>query len=88
MGRIFLGILITAFGFALVLKADWIYTQFGRIAVAEKYLGTSGGTRLFYRLLGTFIIFVGFLTITNLYVEFFSWVLSPLIKAGGGTQTP
>ena len=80
MARIFGGLLITAGGFGLALGANWIYMQFGAVAFAENYLGTSGGTRLFYRLLGMLVIFFGFLMMTGLHDEFIRWVLSPLLR--------
>jgi hypothetical protein len=84
MGRIIIGLLMLAAGAGMAIKANWLYSQFGSISFAEKYLGTSGGTRLFYKLLGTLIVFVGFLVVTNLHGEFFSWILSPLIRVSGG----
>lgn len=77
---------MAAAGVAMALKANWLYVQFGSMAFAEKYLGSSGGTRLFYKLLGTFLAFIGMLIMTNLHGEFIGWVFGPLIRAttGGG----
>ncbi len=67
----------------MTIKAHWMYENFGAVAFAEKYLGSSGGTRLFYKLIGIFFIFIGFLAVFNLYGDFMAWILSPLLRASG-----
>jgi len=52
-------------GAILVIKSEWFFVNFGRVDWAEKYLGTGGGTRLFYKLLGITIILISFLVITG-----------------------
>ena len=44
--------------------------NFGTIAWAETNLGTSGGSRLMYKLFGLVGIFIGFLLITNMFQGF------------------
>ncbi len=44
--------------------------NFGTVAWAEEHLGTSGGTRLFYKLLGLIGIFIGFIVLTNMWQGF------------------
>ncbi|HLD81822.1 MAG TPA: hypothetical protein VJA22_01275 [Patescibacteria group bacterium] len=89
MGRIILGIVMTVVGVTMALKANWLYVQFGSIGFAEKYLGSSGGTRLFYKFLGIFLAFIGMLVMTNLHGSFIEWVFSPLIRAtSGGAVAP
>lgn len=68
--RYFIGICLVLIGVALVLKAEWFLQNFGTNAWAEDKLGTSGGTRLMYKLLGIISIFLGFLTITNMIQGF------------------
>ncbi len=46
-------------GLTLVLKTHWFLAFFGRVRFAERYLGTEGGTRLFYKLLGVLVFIVG-----------------------------
>ncbi len=82
MARIIIGLLLLFSGFVFAIKSSWFYEQFGSIAFAEKYLGTSGGTRLFYKLFGILAIFIGFLALTNLHESFFTWLLGPLLRAG------
>jgi hypothetical protein len=57
-------------GVLLVLKTEWFVQNFGSNAWAEEKLGTSGGTRLLYKLIGIAFIFFGFLAITNLLNSF------------------
>lgn len=64
--RIFLGLLISGMGWLMVWKTQWFLDMLGFVAWAEENLG-SGGTRMFYKLLGTLIIAIGFIVITNLW---------------------
>ena len=57
-------------GVAFILKTEWFVQNFGTNAWAEDKLGTSGGTRLMYKLLGIIFIFLGFLAITNMLQGF------------------
>lgn len=77
------GTLITAVGVMMIIKTEWLVQNFGRIAWFDKYLGTEGGTRLGYKIIGLIIIFFGILTITDNFDTFFNWLLSPLMNAGG-----
>lgn len=54
--RFFLGILGIGFGILITLKSEWFLHNVGRIASIEKYLGTFGGSRLFYQILGVLIV--------------------------------
>lgn len=60
-----LWLLGVAAGFLIIWKSEWLYQNFGRIAWAEEKLGTEGGTRLFYKLFGLFIVIVSFLGISG-----------------------
>lgn len=66
MLRIIIGLLIVVIGFSMVWKTVWYLRTFGRIRWAERYLGLEGGSRLFYKLLGVVIIFLGVFLATNL----------------------
>ncbi len=66
----FVGAVCVLIGVLLVLKTEWFLQNFGTIAWAEQNLGTSGGSRLMYKLLGILAIFIGFLLITNLFQGF------------------
>jgi len=69
-------------GALITIKSEAMLNMFGRVGFFEKYLGTEGGTRLGYKLLGILVFFIGVLLMTNLFGSFIGWVLSPLINAG------
>lgn len=66
LSRILLGFLISVVGYLMASKTQWFLDILGRIDWAERNF-TSGGSRLFYKLLGITIIFIGFLVITDLF---------------------
>ncbi|MFA6423728.1 MAG: hypothetical protein WCV83_00245 [Candidatus Magasanikbacteria bacterium] len=68
--RYFIGIICVIVGSLLVLKTEWFHENFGTIGWAEEHLGTSGGSRLLYKLLGLVAIFIGFLLVTNMFQGF------------------
>lgn len=80
MLHLILGVLVIAAGVLLVIKSEWFLNNFGRIGFFDEHLGTSGGSRLGYKLLGMFTIFIGVLILTNLIGDFLLWVLSPILK--------
>lgn len=74
------GFVIIAIGALIVIKSEAILNTFGRIAFFEQYLGTEGGSRLGYKLVGILIIFIGILVMTDMIGGFMEWILSPLLK--------
>jgi len=83
--QFFLGLIVVGAGFYLVVKTNSMVSFFGRIAFFDKYLGTEGGTRLGYKLIGIFAIFIGALMMFGLIDGFLMWALSPLIGRMGPT---
>ncbi len=79
MKTFIVGILIVIAGFLLMWKTEAVYRFTGRVAFAEKYFGTEGGTRLFYKLLGAFTIFIGFLVLTGFFKGFLRGTVGLLI---------
>jgi hypothetical protein len=69
MFRVIIGILVVAIGTVLIFKSEWFYQNFGSIAWAEEHFGSSGGSRLMYKMIGLAAIFVGMLVATNLMGE-------------------
>jgi hypothetical protein len=63
--KIVIGLILVLIGFLLVWKSEWFLYNIGRIDWAEQKL--SGGTRIFYKLIGIGIIIIGFFIMTNLY---------------------
>jgi len=78
--HIILGFIIIAAGAMIVIKSEQVLNAFGRIAFFEKYLGTEGGSRLGYKLTGMLVVFFGILILTNMYVSFMEWMVSPLTQ--------
>ncbi len=74
------GFIIIAIGALIVIKSEALLNTFGRISFFEQHLGTEGGSRLGYKLIGLFVIFIGTLIFANLISNFLGWVLSPLLK--------
>lgn len=60
------GLILLAGGIGMVLKTEWLIQNIGTNAWAEQNIGSSGGSRLMYKLIGIVCIFFGFLLITNL----------------------
>jgi len=71
LARVLIGLLFAAAGFVLVWKSEWFQINFGAIAWAEEKFGSSGGSRLMYKLIGILFIIIGFLSITNLHKQAF-----------------
>ena len=71
------GIIFTALGVFMVIKTDWIVSFSGRVAFAEKYLGTEGGTRLFWKLIGVIIVIVAWMYMFNLGESILRWLFLP-----------
>lgn len=78
MFRVIIGILIVLAGTVMVFKSEWFFQNFGSVAWAEANLGPSGGSRLFYKLMGLALIFVGMLVATNLVTGFLNATIGRL----------
>jgi len=77
---ILIGMIILVIGALMVIKSEAMLNAFGRIEFFERHLGTEGGSRLGYKLVGLIVIFVGFLIMTNLIGGFMEWLLAPLLR--------
>jgi hypothetical protein len=74
-----LGIIAVIVGALMVVKTEWFLENFGTIAWAEENIGSSGGSRLMYKLIGLIIIFIGFLLVTNMFNNFLMATLGKLL---------
>jgi len=83
---IIIGFIVLAAGALLVIKSEAMLNAFGRIAFFEKYLGSEGGSRLGYKIIGLIAIFIGLLIMTNMIGGFLGWLLSPLLRVSGGPR--
>jgi hypothetical protein len=81
--RFLLGVGIAATGVSMVIRTEWIFSMFGRVAWAEEYLGLEGGSRLFYKLLGIILAFFGILTAFGLFEGFFGATAGQLLLPPG-----
>ena len=79
--NIFLGILAIALGIVIVVKSDWFVENFGTIAWAEQHMGTSGGSRLMWKLIGIALIIVSFLIMTGTLQTVVLSIFAPLFGA-------
>lgn len=61
--RVIGGLFIIGIGVVFVMKTEWFMQNVGRIQWAEEKLGDS---RLFYKLLGILIVFIGLMLATNM----------------------
>lgn len=78
--NIFWGLVLMAVGAAMVIKTEWLLQNFGRISWFEAKLGTEGGSRLGYKLLGIIVIILGIIQMTGGMGSFLTWILGPLLK--------
>ncbi len=79
--RILAGIVLLVIGMVFVIQTENIYKFFGPVGFAEKFLQTSGGSRLFYKLFGLLFIFVGLMLIFNLHQGIMMWIAKNLFGA-------
>jgi len=69
-----------ALGVYMVLKTEKILKNWGRSSFFERNLGTEGGSRLGYKLLGLLLIFLGLVIMLGMSSNFLQFILSPLIR--------
>ncbi len=66
MWNIIVGLIVVVIGALITIYSEWFYVNFGTIPFFDKYLGTEGGGRLGYKLIGIAASIIGFLIMTNL----------------------
>ena len=79
--RILGGLAAVAVGMFFLFKSEVMLDFLGAIDAVDEKLGANG-TRLFYKLLGTIVVIVGFLVMTNLWGAFLDATLGSLIPHG------
>ena len=79
MWHYIIGIIAALAGVGMVLKTEWLIQNIGSSAWAEAKMGTSGGSRMFYKLIGIGLIFIGFMLITNLFQGFLEGTVGKLL---------
>lgn len=78
------GMGIAFIGFLVVWKSDFLLRNFGRVPFAEKYLGSDGGTRLFYKLLGVLTMIGAIMHATGLLEPLGTWMLKTFFSSYNG----
>ena len=78
LARIIGGLILAAIGGFMAIKSNLMLQAFGAIPWAEEHLGTEGGSRLFYILVGIGTSILGFLLMTNLLGELVLGIFGPL----------
>ena len=73
------GVVVMIISATMVIYTEKWLSTFGRIPFFEKYLGTEGGSRLGYKLIGIALFFLGTLALVGLLDNFVLWVLSPIL---------
>ncbi len=58
--RYIISIIGVAVGAIIVIKSEKIFNALGTVEWAERKLGTEGGSRLFYKLVGLGVILISF----------------------------
>lgn len=53
-------------GIFMVVKTEWFLNNFGASSWAEQHLGSSGGTRLMYKLIGIIMIVLAMMGMTGM----------------------
>ena len=77
---IIVGIVMIAAGAYLIAKTEWFLSNFGRITWFESKLGSEGGSRLGYKLIGVALILLGIIFMTGSGGDFSRWLLGPLLR--------
>ncbi|MFA5420847.1 MAG: hypothetical protein WC280_02405 [Patescibacteria group bacterium] len=77
---ILVGLFLIGIGSLMVIYTEWLLKNFGRINWFERNLGSEGGTRLGYKLVGIIFVFLGLLLMTGLMDGFLGFILSPLMR--------
>lgn len=78
--KYFLGLLAIVLGVILIIKTEWFIQNFGTNTWAEEHLGTSGGSRLLYKLIGLAIIFIAMMGMTGLLGGFIMATFGKLFR--------
>lgn len=66
MGTYIIALLAIVVGCFLIIKTEWFIENFGTNAWAEEHMGTSGGSRLMYKLIGLAMIILAMMGATGL----------------------
>ena len=85
--RIFAGLGFVAIGAVITIFANKIYESVGPMAWAEEHLGTEGGSRLMYKLIGIGFCIIGFLLATGMLGGLIIGIVKIFFPGFGNTPT-
>ena len=74
--KYFIGFITIVIGSLLLIKTEWFYNWTGPIDWAEQHLGTEGGTRMLFKIIGLVLIFGTFLVLTGILPNLLSRIFS------------
>lgn len=74
------GIILIPVGILVSIYNEQMLRTFGTVPFAEEYFRLSGGSRLFYILLGVLTSVIGFFLVTGLFAGLVMGTLGPLFK--------
>ena len=80
MARIIWGLIITAVGTGIVIYTEPIFSFFGAVDWAERWIPFYGGSRLSYKLLGILLVIIGLMMITGLLGPVILWLFGGLFS--------
>ncbi|MFH2136632.1 MAG: hypothetical protein ABII19_03335 [Patescibacteria group bacterium] len=78
LARIIVGIIGIVVGSIMVIRSEWLLSFFGRINWAEIHLGSEGGTRVLYKLLGLLTIIISLMIMTGMIEGLLMAIFGPL----------
>lgn len=76
--RIIVGIIGIVIGSIMVIRSEWLLSFFGRINWAEIHLGSEGGTRVLYKLIGISAIIISLMIMTGMIEGLLMAIFGPL----------
>lgn len=78
VARIIVGIIGIVIGSIMVIRSEWLLSFFGRINWAEIHLGSEGGTRVLYKLIGISAIIISLMIMTGMIEGLLMAIFGPL----------
>ena len=76
--KILIGIVLIVVGALIIVYSNKMLEIFGRIPFFEKYLGSEGGSRLGYQIIGFLGVIIGLLVMTNSFGGIIRAIFSPV----------
>lgn len=82
-----IGFIVIAIGYLIIWKTEWLVSNLGRVEWAEQHLGTEGGTRIFYKLIGIMLIIGAFLAMSGAFNALLKAIFGGAFKGTTDTGT-